>query len=138
MVITSTSFSDAIMGFEERNRMRTTRHVCSIAGLLAIGAAVYAAQPATQPSGSVFVGGNVARPGTYPIKGQSMDVLKAIDQAGLDSATDDYEVSIVRTLVPKKLEQITQFSSFRALKDVPKESPQLKPGDQVLLKQIKR
>src|SRR3954471_10560599 len=62
--------------------MRATRYLCSIAGLLAIGAAVYAGQPSTQPSGEIYVGGHVARPGVYSITGHPMDVLKAIDQAG--------------------------------------------------------
>jgi protein involved in polysaccharide export with SLBB domain len=118
--------------------MRATRYLCSIAGLLAIGAAVYAGQPSTQPSGEIYVGGQVARPGVYSITGHPMDVLQAIDQAGPDNAANDYEVTIVHTVVPKKLERITRFNSFRALKDVPKESTQLEPGDQVTLTQIKK
>ena len=117
--------------------MRATRYICSIAGLLAIAAAVYAGQPSTQPSGEIYVGGHVSRPGAYSITGRPTDVLKAIDQAGPDNGADDYEVLVVHTIVPKKLERITRFSSFRALKDVPKESMQLEPGDQVMLIQIK-
>lgn len=69
--------------------------------------------------------------------GRPMDVLKAIDQAGPENGGDDYEVSIVHTIVPKKLERVTHFNSLRALKDVPKESMQLEPGDQVMLTRIK-
>ena len=100
--------------------MRATRYVCCAAGLFAIGAVVYAAQPSTQPAGEIYVGGHVARPGVYSITGHPIDVLKAIDQAGPENAASDYEVSIVHTVVPKKLERITRFNSFRALEDVPR------------------
>jgi protein involved in polysaccharide export with SLBB domain len=118
--------------------MKATRYICSAASFLVVGAVVYAAQPATQPSGEIYVGGYVTRPGVYSITGHPMNVLNAIDQAGPENAADDYEVSIVHTVVPKKLERITLFNSFRALKDVPNESMLLQPGDKVMLMPIKR
>ena len=117
--------------------MKAKRLVCVAASFFALGAVVYAARP-TQPSGEIYVGGRVARPGVYSITGHPIDVLKAIDQAGAEDPASDYEVTILHTVVPKKLERTTQFNSLNALKEVPDESIMLQPGDRVMLTRIKR
>jgi len=116
--------------------MTAMRHSCCAAILVVVGVVVCAAKPSAQPSVEIFIGGQVARPGVYEIA--AMDVLKAIDGTGPKDPASDYEVSITHTVVPKKLQRITRYTSLRALKDAPQETVLVQSGDIVELLQMNR